>query len=599
MKNGIEPRAYYEQRKQVLLKDQSAALRRRTLFGWTRLIALLLVLGCTYGAWEYGWPAGYWIGVAALAGFLRMLIIDANNNATLRHLACLLQLTEQELVVLDGVYPANNEGNEWLPSDHGYAYDLDITGKGSLYACVNRSKTEQGKRWLAGWLLYPTDYTTILERQVAVQELTGRPDWMQELLAIGMQQPLQLRTEDRMTSWLNDAEQPFTKSYWKVIRWVYPALTLTILGLYIGGVLNATIFGAFFVVFLAISMGVSKQVIHLYLHLSRVAGEVAELGRAVASIEGQSFIAPLNRQLQASVLQPNKASVAIRALNNILNRFDYRLNPIVFIPLNAFVLWDLQQTLALNKWKAVNQLLLPQWIVTLASFEALSSLAILSFNQPEWAFPEVVPEHFHFEARELGHPLIPAYKRVSNSFAMNGTGQLGLVTGSNMAGKSTFLRTVGVNVVLAMAGGPVCAPFCRVSPVKVVSSMRIADNLEDSTSTFYAELKKLRFIIDCVKANEKVFILLDEILRGTNSRDRLSGSQALVHQLIRDRAVGIIATHDLELAKLSDTYPGQIENYYFDVRIEHDELFFDYTLREGVCQTRNAELLMKQIGIEL
>jgi DNA mismatch repair ATPase MutS len=253
----------------------------------------------------------------------------------------------------------------------------------------------------------------------------------------------------------------------------------------------------------------------------------------------------------------------------------------------------------LNQWKERNRKGVDQWVHTLANMEALASMALLNFNHPEWIFPEISETYFVFEAKELGHPLIPEAKRVSNDFATKGIGQLELITGSNMAGKSTFLRTVGVNIVLAMAGGPVCARSCKTAVATIISSMRIADNLEDSTSTFYAELKNLRSIIDKVKKGERVFILLDEILRGTNSRDRLAGSKALVQQLIRDEAVGIIATHDLELAQMEEALPGHIRNYYFDVQFIGEELSFDYKLKNGVCTTKNAELLMKQIGIEM
>jgi DNA mismatch repair ATPase MutS len=286
-------------------------------------------------------------------------------------------------------------------------------------------------------------------------------------------------------------------------------------------------------------------------------------------------------------------------LDRLLNRFDFRLNVFIFIPLNAFLLWDLWQMHGLNQWRERNRKGVTQWMDALGTMEALGSLALLHFNRPDWCFPEIGEGSFEYAAKGLGHPLIPEGKRVANDFEARGQGQLELVTGSNMAGKSTFLRTAGVNMVLAMAGAPVCASSCRVSKASVVSSMRIADNLEDSTSTFYAELKKLRSIIDKVKRHEPVFILLDEILRGTNSRDRLTGSRALVRQLVREGAVGIIATHDLELANMAEELPGHVHNYYFDVQFHGNELDFDYTLRKGICTTKNAEVLMRQIGIEL
>ena len=214
-------------------------------------------------------------------------------------------------------------------------------------------------------------------------------------------------------------------------------------------------------------------------------------------------------------------------------------------------------------------------------------------------FRKLFQDYFFIEGKEIGHPLITKNKRVNNYIEIKHDGELMLVTGSNMAGKSTYLRSVGVNVILAMAGAPVCAKYFKVSHVQVISSMRITDNLAESTSTFYAELKKLKTIIEKVNAGEKVFILLDEILRGTNSLDRHTGSVALIKQLIKHHAAAIIATHDLELAKIKDEFPENIINYHFDVQVSNDELYFDYNLKPGVCNSLNASILMKKIGIEL
>jgi DNA mismatch repair ATPase MutS len=261
--------------------------------------------------------------------------------------------------------------------------------------------------------------------------------------------------------------------------------------------------------------------------------------------------------------------------------------------------WDLQQVIALEKWKKRNHQSIIQWFEALGNFEAISSFATLHFNHPEWCFPELKKEHFFIEGKEIGHPLINKLKRVNNYIDINNKGIIMLVTGSNMAGKSTYLRTIGVNTVLSMAGAIACAKSFALSPVQLITSMRIADNLEENTSTFYAELKKLKTVIEKVNNHERVFILLDEILRGTNSLDRHTGAVALTKQLIRQQAAGIIATHDVELAKLKDDYPANIYNYHFDVQVNNGELYFDYKLKEGICTSLNASILMKKIGIEL
>ncbi len=283
---------------------------------------------------------------------------------------------------------------------------------------------------------------------------------------------------------------------------------------------------------------------------------------------------------------------------------DYRLNPLVFIPLNIFTYWDLQQVWQLEKWKQQQQQKIHLWFEAVAEQEALSSLANLAFNHPSWVFPVIRPDWFTLICREAGHPLIAVDKCVTNSFELDGHPQLAFITGSNMAGKSTFLRTIGTNLVLAMAGAPVFATKFETPVLKLMTSMRVTDNLEESASTFYAELQKLKMILDEVKKHttvheERVFLLLDEILRGTNSLDRHTGSEALLKQLIKENAVGVIASHDLSLAELETQFPNAIRNYHFDVTIHGSELSFDYKLKEGVCQTLTATLLMKKRGIDL
>ena len=337
----------------------------------------------------------------------------------------------------------------------------------------------------------------------------------------------------------------------------------------------------------------------VYQKLNKISSQVDTLSNSVSFIENSSFKEELLSSLQQYLRHENRvASKAIQQLNKILARFDYRFNPLVFIPLNIFLLWDLQQVLQLEKWKERNNEEVRHWFESLETYEALCSIGTLSFNHPLWCFPELNDLKPEFSAKELGHPLIEPTKSVVNDFSTAGRGQINIITGSNMAGKSTFLRAVGINMVLGSMGAPVNASAMKFSPLAVMSSMRIKDNLEESTSTFYAELKKLKTIIDAVKKNKPVFILLDEILRGTNSHDRHTGSKALIRQLLADQAIGLVATHDLELASLSEEYPG-VHNYHFDVQVKAEELYFDYKLKPGICTSLNASILMRKIGIEI
>jgi DNA mismatch repair ATPase MutS len=255
--------------------------------------------------------------------------------------------------------------------------------------------------------------------------------------------------------------------------------------------------------------------------------------------------------------------------------------------------------MALNEWRRKNKAQVSIWFHLIGEAEVLNSLATLCFNQPRWNWPSFSEQHFTFEGTGIGHPLITEERRVVNDLEVHGTAKVALITGSNMAGKSTFLRSLGVNLLLAQMGAPVCAQRLVVSPVRLMTSMRIADNLAENTSTFYAELKKLKTIIEAIRRKEKVWVLLDEVLRGTNSMDRHIGLKALIRQIVNYHSVAVIATHDVEVAALADELSGTIENYHFDVQVEGEELYFDYKLKEGVCTSLNASILMKKIGIEL
>jgi len=271
----------------------------------------------------------------------------------------------------------------------------------------------------------------------------------------------------------------------------------------------------------------------------------------------------------------------------------------ISIPLNLFFFWDIHVCLSLERWKTEHAGDIDRWLETMAEFEVVNSIANMAFNNPDWIMPEIVPGYFTFSAVNMGHPLIPANRRIHNDFEITGDGRIVIITGSNMSGKSTFLRTCGVNTVLALAGAPVCATILKVSHVQVHSSMRITDSLEDNTSSFYAELKRLATIIKRAEQDPQVLLLLDEILRGTNSNDRYTGSVALIRQLAGYGAVALVATHDLKLAEMEKEMYGSLDNYHFDVKVDGEELYFDFKLTPGVCTSLNASILMKKMGIRM
>jgi DNA mismatch repair ATPase MutS len=336
-----------------------------------------------------------------------------------------------------------------------------------------------------------------------------------------------------------------------------------------------------------------------YYNLSGKVGMLNNYSALIKTIESADFRSKKLSELQKLYLfNGRKASDALKELSQVVKNLDIRFHPMYHIPLNLLTFWDIHWLMKAERWKKQHRNQMEQWFASMAEFEALSSFANAFHNNPDWSFPEI-SEAFKIEAKEAGHPLILSDKRVPSDFSIDSKGKVMLITGSNMAGKSTFLRTAGVNMVLAMAGSAVCAAHFKVPPVKVFTSMRIADSLEENTSSFYAELKRLNTLIKLVEHEKNVFFLLDEILRGTNSGDRHIGSMALIRQLVRKQSTGMIATHDLELAKLEEEQKGKVENYHFDVQVENEHLYFDYRLHPGVCKSLNASVLMKKMGIEI
>lgn len=596
----MEKRAFYHHRIEDLQQQLKKLQQKRSTFGVLRIGSIVAIIITFYVLWSLGIWYVLIVSIALMVIFIRVLFADKKNKSAIDHLNHLININKDELTFLDGDFHQFADGAAYTHEDNLYANDLDLFGKSSLYQYINRTSSEMGGATLASYLKTPAAQSLILQRQKAIQELSKKIEWIQTLQAKVKEERITFSTKQRLEEWISDAPVFSPFKHWKWLRYLLPAIILTIVMLYIFDLVPARLFYFSLFVFAYLAYRINKYVTPIHNQLSRIANELEILSGSIKHIEDENFNSDLLKQLQAGFMyQQKKASADISALQKLLDRLDLRYNIVVSIPLNILLLWNLQQVLGLEKWKASHQKNFHAWFEVLGHIEALNSFAVLHFNQPIWVFPEIKPDYFSIEATNMGHPLINVSKRVDNDITIKHSGELMLVTGSNMAGKSTYLRSAGVNVILAMAGSVVCASEFKTSHVQLITSMRIADNLAESTSTFYAELKKLKTIIDKVNAGEKVFILLDEILRGTNSLDRHTGSVALIKQLIKHNAAAIIATHDLELAILKDEFPENIINYHFDVQVSGEELYFDYRLKPGVCNSLNASILMKKIGIEL
>lgn len=594
------PHSIYKQQLQQHTTTLARLDKKRSNLGWLRLAVFLITV---FAAYQVFTTAGLWgllptvIGIGTL---LYLVSVDVANNAQIRNAKTLIRVNEEELEVLAHRFFDREDGSRFLEPEHPYANDLDIFGKASLYQWISRCYTEQGKALLATNLLSPLPVEQVLKRQEAVKELSDNIPWRQQWQAHAMQTTITQSTQQKMETWLQEEEEHFTAPAWKIIIPVYSFLTVCSAIAAILGYIPGSVFSMLFLLYLVISQLLSRKAILTYVHLGGIVKEASTLQALINWLENLPAKSTHIQAVQQEIkCRDSLAGDELKDLGKILDRFDLRNNIVGLFVFNSFLLWDVRQMISLNAWRRRNKPVVKKWFAALAEMEVVHSLCTLHFNYPAWQFPSFREEHFVLQAEELGHPLIPQEQRVNNTYSVEGVAKIGLITGSNMAGKSTFLRSLGVNIVLAQIGAPVCAKVFILSPVQLLSSMRIADNLAENTSTFYAELKKLRSIIERVKKHEKVFILLDEILRGTNSYDRHTGAAALLKQLIKEKAVAVIATHDVELAQLQTDYPASVENYHFDVEVEGEELYFDYKLKQGICKSLNASILMKKIGIDL
>lgn len=589
--------SFYRQRMETRAREIAALRQKKKRFAAARLLSFLAAVIVFFVLLSSSPLAAAASAVLLLAVFVFVALRDLDNSRLLRLRSELLEINRQELASLDQDLEPFAGGEAFKPRNHDYEKDLDIIGAHSLYRLMNRTTAWLAEKGLAERLLKPVETDRLPGIHEAVRELAQEVDWRHELRARGRLQPVTETAFRQIDDWSAKTE-PLPRML-GVVTVLLPALSLlAVLSAWAGWV-PWKILWLFFAAHLLVLWRTEKATTARYNAFSEAMKVMEGLKDVLGVITAKTFHAPLLRELYAQCTEEGlPAPLVLARLNRILARLDLRLNPLVHFPLNLLLFWDWHQHRLLLRWKQQHPGSLPRWISAHGELEVLASLANLSFNHPAWAFAEIREGDFVCRAKALGHPLVPPGVRVCNDLDMEGPGIL-LVTGSNMAGKSTFLRTVGVNMVLAFAGAPVCAEALVLSPVKVLSSMRVQDNLEEHVSTFYAELTKLEHILKKVRAHEPVFLLLDEVLRGTNSLDRHAGARALILALLKEGAPGIVATHDLDLTGMEKEFPGKLSNAHFDVEVRGEELYFDYRLRPGICTSMNASILMRKIGIEV
>ena len=588
---------FYQIRERRFAEEEKNCDRQNNRYSWQRL--LIMVSAITSGIILFQLSAH--IGTAVVFLLLAVFAVCLKKHAAgierQQQNERLKIINRRELNCLEGDYSGYAPGSRYINTKHYYTSDLDIFGEHSLFRYLNRATSPSGSDMLAEWLSRPAATTEIEARRQAVIELAGMVDLRQEMQSVGLKHKDVSRELPEFIEWLNgDAVLSCKRKLLRAMQ-ILPWITLAAIISSFMGWMPSLIAWLLVAVHFVIYGSVNRKINQLHQQVSRKVQFISTYSELIGLATDAKFSSPYLAELRGCFIETG-ALRQIRLLQNRIRKLDYRLN-MVYHLLNILFFFDYKHLVWLEYWRGGAGRELPRWFEALAKIEALSSFANVLHNNPQWVMPRITDEYFKLEAENMGHPLILERERVCNDYSLTGAGQIAVVTGSNMSGKSTFERSIGVNMALALAGAPVCASAFTVTNCLLYTYMRIADNLEENTSSFYAELKRLKKLIDITKDGRQVFFLLDEVLRGTNSRDRQTGSVALIRQLAGRRVSGIIATHDLALGELERELPDNVRNSHFDVRINGDDMSFDYKLYQGICTSMNASLLMKKIGIEM
>jgi len=532
----------------------------------------------------------------SFVGFILLMRIHSKLSFKKQLTAALLKINQNEILFLKREkFPFEN-GIEFNDFHHPYAYDLDIFGDYSLFQNLNRTATFIGKKTLANQLLTLNSNEEIIENQEAVNELKSKIDWRQEFLALAIVSHDNKEAYESLIHWNSNQNNSLPKVI-NVLSIVLPVLFFGFLGAYF--ITSKTILLNYLTyVFIA-------NLIVLGRALKRIQSEIAksdnidkiikQYSLLVQKIETENFqskkLIHLQQQLSS---KETKASNHIRQLSELFSRMDTISNLVTAFLFNGAFLFNIHVLKALLKWKEDYSSELEKWVEIIGEFESLNSLANLACNNPDFVFPEINTD-FKIGFKDLSHPLLNPVTRIGNDTHFYPESFM-ILTGSNMSGKSTFLRSLGINMVLGGTGSVVCASEATMHPLPVLVSMRLSDSLSDSESYFFAEIKRLKQIMDALE-EKPAFVLLDEILRGTNSDDKRNGTIEVVKKMIAKNAIGAIATHDIEVCLTTNEHPETLTNQCFEVEIKNNDLYFDYKLRNGICKNKSATFLMQKMGV--
>ena len=511
------------------------------------------------------------------------------------------RIIQEELQALSGDYSSFEDGKEYVNPEHPYSFDLDIFGRRSLFQSINRTCTFFGKNRLAKWLQnHLHEKTSIEKRQEMVREISEHTLFREQFRVAGLVHHGQSSDGEKIQAWSQSPAQYLHAGWVKAFIWGVPVINSLLLITSLAGWTSFSWLGLSFGIFLVLSFGIIKRATYIQETYGKQLKSLNGYARLIALAKAENWkSAGMQELMERFNLNGQSPIQALQQLSKELDRLDLRNNQFLYVLLEGSIFFQLQEIVRIERWKVRYGQHISEWLETVGELDALCSLGTFAYNHPQYTYPELTEKPFCFLATQMGHPLMPASQCVKNDATIPSRPFFLIITGANMAGKSTYLRTISVNYLLACIGAPVCCERLKLYPNQLITSLRTSDSLSDNESYFFAELKRLKRIIDLLNQGQQLFIILDEILKGTNSMDKQKGSFDLIRQFMQLKANGIIATHDLLLGSLIKQFPEEIRNYCFEADIKENELTFSYKLREGVAQNMNACFLMKKMGIIL
>lgn len=595
------PKKSYERRKNYyakLLEKQRKALK---IIGGLRLFVALAGLGNLVFLYiSRSRNLLLPILLAYTAIFIYLIIKHNQVKCRERYTFALFKINDDSLKRLKGEWTSfDDTGEEFADEEHNFSGDLDIFGKGSLFQWINTSTTFMGRQSLKRYLTQLcSDKDQIYKRQEAIDELAKKLWWRQRLMAQGMSISQETYDPKLLYKWIYEKNEFYLKTWVIMGVRLLPVISILVVLLYFITDNMSYYYPTFILGIQTLMLKFQNKDRSKILNgVYKYKNNIKAYRQMLKHFESKNFKSKYLKQLKNNLInsEEQRAYEQIDKLEKIVDNISNRDNA-MFIFVNIITLWDYRCMIALERWKMKSGVLIEAWLDIIGEVEALSSLAVIRYDNPDWARPKIMDEPSYFKADDMGHPLL-TQKRMTNNLKFEDQTRVLLITGSNMSGKSTLLRTAGINLVLAYAGAPVCAKSFYCSIMKIYTCMRISDNLEKNISSFYAELLRIKDIVKATKNKEQVFFLLDEIFKGTNSQDRHEGAKILIKNLLRNDGMGLVSTHDLELG-IMEKNNKSIKNYHFQEYYKDDEIYFDYKLKPGVSPTRNAMYLIRMAGID-